>query len=172
MGSGKSTIGRLLAKKLHRPFVDTDRVAELAEGLFIQSIFDQKGEEYFRQLESRIILMLSQEIPSVISLGGGAVLRAQNREILKKGMWINLSTNKAQLITRLAESHQRPLLKGVDLEIKVGDLYRQRFPYYALAPHQVDNSGLSKMAAVEKVLRIINQGQKVERSKGKLYNYR
>jgi len=155
MGSGKSTIGRLLAKKLHRPFVDTDQIAVATAGMSIQSLFDKKGEEYFRDLESRIILCLSQEKPSVISLGGGAVLRAVNRELLKKGIWVNLMTSTAVLNQRLSRGYQRPLLKGVDIEKKITDLYRQRFPYYSMAPYQVDNSGLSKQAAMEEVVRII-----------------
>lgn len=157
MGSGKSTIGRLLASSLGCPFLDTDRLVAVAEGMSIQSIFDKKGEAYFREKESQLILKLSHKKPSVISLGGGAVLSFHNREIFKKGLWINFNTSTAILIQRLLRTNHRPLLLGNDREQKIVELYRQRFPFYAMAPVQIDNSGLSPRAVVGELLRKIRR---------------
>lgn len=111
MGTGKSTVGILLAKKLGRKFIDTDAVIVDREGRSISDIFAHNGEEYFRRVECEVIESLSKLSNCVISTGGGTVLRAKNIENLKKnGIVINLSASVDTIYKRTSESGKRPLL--------------------------------------------------------------
>src|SRR5690554_1179913 len=102
MGTGKSTIGRLLSKKLDFQFVDTDELISQREGACIPDIFLKQGEEYFRDLESLIIERLMKEDKLVVSTGGGAVLRAKNLRLLKEnGIVISLMASIETLIRRM-----------------------------------------------------------------------
>jgi len=83
MGSGKTTLGRLLAQALERPFLDTDELVERREGRTIPQIFEEEGEAYFREVEARCVLEASRLGGAVVALGGGAVLREENRRVLR-----------------------------------------------------------------------------------------
>lgn len=139
MGSGKTHTGRVLSKKLQCPFIDIDKEIEKEEKQKISTIFNNKGERYFRQLENQTLLKVSQNFQkAVISLGGGAVLSYQNRLILNRGVWINLNVDKATLLKRLnLEKEKRPLIKSSHSEKEILDLLEKRQPYYNLAPYQV-----------------------------------
>ncbi|MCX7857804.1 MAG: hypothetical protein N2513_07485 [Deltaproteobacteria bacterium] len=129
MGSGKTTIGRLLAQKLGVEFVDTDEVIQAQEGLSIDRIFKEKGESYFRLIEERIVTQLiNRKEGAVISLGGGSVLSKKVREFLKKKattiwLWIDEKT----VIDRTDGSGNRPLLSHWNIH----KLIKERTPFYA-----------------------------------------
>jgi len=131
MGVGKTRIGRELAKKLGVRFIDTDAWIESSQNTRIAEIFKNQGEAYFRELETQTLTELSRHQPSVISLGGGTILRAVNREILKKGHWFFLHRPLAIIQKNLKFNAKRPLLN----EHNWRDLYRNREPLYRLATH-------------------------------------
>ncbi len=115
-GSGKSTIGPLLAKELNYKFYDTDSMIEKKSGKTITRIFETDGEHLFRKLESEIIADITNEkkVNKVVALGGGAFISEQNRELfLKSGLVIYLKCSAELILKRLAGSHDRPLLNSI-----------------------------------------------------------
>jgi shikimate kinase len=132
MGAGKTTVGRLLAKELgYNRFFDTDILIEqLANGQSINEIFTIVGEETFREWETQVLAELSTYKRTVISTGGGIVLRQKNWSYLQHGLIIWLDVPVKLLIERLAEDNTRPLLKDADPEKKLQTLLEQRQPLY------------------------------------------
>ncbi|MBV8625569.1 MAG: 3-dehydroquinate synthase [Herbaspirillum sp.] len=131
MGAGKTTIGRALAKKLNKRFVDSDHEIEARTGATIPVIFEIEGEESFRRREAEIIRELSTQPDIVLATGGGAILRAENRENLKKGgtvVYLRASIN--QILQRTGRDKNRPLLQTADPRRKLEELSRQRDPLY------------------------------------------
>lgn len=131
MGAGKSTIGRLLAAELNLNFRDSDRVIEERTGADIPWIFDMEGEEGFRERETAVLLELTNERDAVIATGGGIVLRAQNRELMKSsGFVCYLTASIDQLVERTARDKKRPLLQVENPRQKIIDLLALRDPLY------------------------------------------
>lgn len=131
MGSGKSTVGKLLAKALEMKFVDTDLEIERDYGKKVQEIFSEKGEEYFRELECHMSEKLSKENNSIISTGGGIILNKKNIDYLKNDAAIFfLDVNKKTLYNRLISSKGRPLLEGDELWSKITNVLGERIERY------------------------------------------
>ena len=131
MGAGKTTIGRALAKKLGKRFVDSDHEIEARTGASIPVIFEIEGEESFRRREAEVIRDLSSQPDIVLATGGGAVLRAENRENLKRrGTVIYLRASVNQILQRTGRDKNRPLLQTADPRRKLEELSRQREPLY------------------------------------------
>ena len=130
-GSGKSTVGPLLAEKLSMPFMDTDQKITQATKRTIPEIFSQGGEKEFRKLESYIVAQLSNSPPSVISCGAGAILDPANRLTLSRtGLRIYLQAELSSLVERLATSTDRPLLPNDQLHPKLtAQLAERKFWY-------------------------------------------
>ena len=124
--SGKSTIGKLLAKKMNYEYYDADRYLERKENVKISTLFSEKGEEYFRNLETKYLKELSQKNGIIISTGGGAVKREKNMQILgEKGIIVFLN-RKIEDIAK--ENHEaRPLLQNID---NIYKLYDERIELY------------------------------------------
>lgn len=135
MGSGKSTVGKALAKKWGFTYVDTDALIEEMEGMTINEIFATKGEEYFRDLETETVKKIKNKYKRhVISVGGGTPLRAENRKLLKKtGVVIYLKTSPETVLKRLKYDKTRPLLQRPDKEAAVRELLEKRTPIYQSA---------------------------------------
>lgn len=130
-GSGKTTVGRLLAKKLHKTFVDSDEEIQRRTGVTIPHIFDVEGEAGFRQRECAILKELAQRKNIVLATGGGAVLSPANRELLKQcGMVVYLKSSVHDLWHRTGHDHNRPLLQTADPHAKLQSMYDQREPRY------------------------------------------
>lgn len=131
-GTGKSTIGSLLKKKLGLPLFDSDREIEKTEKRSIPEIFKESGEDKFRQLEEKCILNLCSTInPIVISTGGGAVLSAKNREILKdKGFVFLLSADEKTIYDRISNDSNRPSLTDLSLKDEIRSVLEFRMPLY------------------------------------------
>lgn len=138
-GSGKSTVGRSLARRLQRPFFDSDTVIEQRLGCSIRAYFEAEGEAAFRDVEQDVIDALTQESGAVLATGGGAVLRAENRRHLhERGTVIYLRTSPEQLYRRLRHDTKRPLLQGVaDPFKRLQALYTERDPLYRECAHYV-----------------------------------
>ncbi len=162
MGSGKTTLGRTLAGDFLLEFADTDREIEHAEGRSISRIFSEEGEEYFRDLETEYLRRLSVSDAlkgGVIALGGGMVVRSENRELLKKcGTVVYLKASKELLKNRLrSRAEKRPLLKGEDIDLKVETLMKEREELYIDAADRIlEIDGMEIYQAVNKLKAIYN----------------
>ncbi len=153
MGVGKSTIGRLLAKKLRFKFIDVDRLIERQEKRSIKKIFDVDGEEYFRKIEEKVTLKILKNKSSIIALGGGAFINNEIRkEIIKNccSIWLNLSLEL--LIKRYKRNNKRPLLEGNNLESEVKKILQSRKKIYALANFKINCDNMNKKDVVQKIL--------------------
>ena len=131
MGSGKSTIGNIIARRLHREFEDSDHFIEERTGVDIARIFDVEGEQGFRDRESNALKELLGENGRVIATGGGSILREENRQLLKqKGYIIFLDTSVNQQMHRLRRDKKRPLLQTDNPRERLEALLAERRPIY------------------------------------------
>ncbi|HUS60910.1 MAG TPA: shikimate kinase [Acidimicrobiales bacterium] len=153
MGAGKTTIGRALARRLGRPFLDSDAEIESSTGRTVPELFAAEGEDAFRREESRVLQeALHGEQPTVIAVAGGAVLDPANRDILAAhGMVVWLRAAIDVLASRVGDGSGRPLL-GDDPEAALARLYATREPLYAsLADVVVDVASRSRASIVEEI---------------------
>jgi len=142
-GSGKSTVGEILARELHLPWRDTDAEITREAGVDIPKIFQTEGEEGFRNRESRILGRISTGPTSVVSCGAGIVMRQANRNLLASaGLRIYLKTDPATLVRRLHAAQDRPLLAGGSREETLCRQLGQRALFYEESEIQIDVSAL------------------------------
>jgi shikimate kinase len=131
MGAGKTTIGRALARKAGKTFYDSDQEIEARTGVRVATIFDIEGEKRFRDRETCVIAELARLNNIVLATGGGAVLRAENRQELKRhGTVIYLRANIDDLLARTQHDRSRPLLQTADPRAKLASLFEERDPLY------------------------------------------
>lgn len=148
-GSGKSSVGKALAKKLQYHFIDLDAYIEQTNLMFIDDIFKDYGETKFRELESKALSEISQD-NVVIATGGGIVTKKSNKDLME-GVIIYLNTDLDIIKERLEKSYQRPLLLNVSLE----DLYQNRFiKYQGFANYNVSNNSNIDMT-ITQIIKII-----------------
>ncbi len=141
-GSGKSTIGRQLAHHLGLQFLDTDHVIEQRLGCSVLTYFEREGEAAFRLLESDVVRELCGLTSVVLATGGGAVLRAENRQSLRRaGRVVYLHSAPENLFRRLRHDRTRPLLQVDDPMQRLKALYRDRDPLYREVAHEVVETG-------------------------------
>jgi len=153
MGAGKTTIGRHLARSLHREFMDLDHELEARCGVRVSLIFDIEGEEGFRRRETAALDECSRKPGIVLATGGGAVLAAQNREYLKKrGVVVYLRASADELFRRLARDRSRPLLQTADPQGRIRELIAQREPLYASIADLTIETGAMPVAQVVRAL--------------------
>jgi shikimate kinase len=135
-GSGKSTVGRQLSRRLGLPFFDSDQVIEQRLGCSIREFFAREGEAAFRDVEEQVLAGLAQGETSIVATGGGAVLRAANRTALRQaGQVVYLRSTPEELFRRLRHDRQRPLLQVADPLATLRSLYTERDPLYREAAH-------------------------------------
>lgn len=159
MGTGKSTVGRLLAARLGRPFVDSDKKIELWHGMTIKEMFARYGEAYFRQREREAIARLSRYRNAVIATGGGVVLLEENMARLRQhGIIIALTAEIEVILARTSRKDARPLLSGDEREQKVRELLAGRETLYAQANEVIDTTTLSPQQVVEQIMHFLQQG--------------
>jgi 3-dehydroquinate synthase len=131
MGAGKTTVGRALAKRLNKRFIDSDHEIEARTGASIPVIFEIEGEASFRQREAEVIRELTGQSDIVLATGGGAVLNAQSREFLKtRGTVIYLRASVGSILQRTSHDKNRPLLQTADPRQRLEQLTLEREPYY------------------------------------------
>jgi len=130
MGSGKSSLGKKLAKSLDKKFIDTDKEIEKKENKTINEIFEINGEKYFREKEKEFLKSIPNSLNMVIATGGGIVTDQENREKLKENRVIFLNASVERQSKRTSRSDKRPLLKNVDRLKKLRELYDQRLEFY------------------------------------------
>ncbi len=157
MGAGKSTIGKELALSLSYSFLDTDEMIEKKEGREISQIFLQEGEKAFRDMETTLLKELGNIDKMVISLGGGMPIREENQKLMNAlGLVVYLRTRKNTIIKRLEGDRKRPLLKGENIEEKVGNLMKEREPIYEKAACIfVDTDEKSIKEIVEEIISLL-----------------
>lgn len=148
-GGGKSTVGRQLAKRLSWAFADSDAQIENRVGTSIRSFFEREGEEVFREIEANVIEELTAIGSIVIATGGGAVLRKQNREILKARCHVvYLRSSPEELFRRLRNDATRPLLQVPDPLGRLRELFDQRDPLYREVAHFTVETGRPSVASL------------------------
>ena len=157
-GSGKSAIGKELARRLRLPFVDSDRYIESQAGCSIASLFEHEGEAAFREREAQALAALADAGPSVIATGGGAVLRSDNRDLLRtRTVCVFLDAGHDLLWKRLRRDRRRPLLQVPDPEARLRELSAARDPLYReTAHHVVQTDGLPFGRLVDEVVRRVS----------------
>jgi shikimate kinase len=158
MGTGKTTVGRELARKKKWRFVDLDELIGFREGRSIADIFSKKGELYFRALEKKILKEISLEKGFVVSCGGGIVCDEDNIRVMKEtGMVICLKAQPSVILKRTKRLNSRPLLNVNNPKEKINLLLKLRAPYYAKADKLIDTSKLSISKVAEEVLRLMKR---------------
>ena len=156
MGSGKTSTGRPLAKRLGYGFVDADAVIEQVAGCTIPDIFERDGEDGFRSIESQVLNAISQRHSLVVATGGGVVTKPENWGQLHSGIVVWLDVNRAQLIERLRDdSTQRPLLQQPNPEAALDTLLQERRPLYGEADLTVVIKDESPDAVADGILQLL-----------------
>lgn len=156
MGSGKTSIGNLLSKRLNIPLVDIDSEIELNEGLKISDIFAQKGEEYFRTIEAETIKNTFSAQNLIISTGGGAFENLQTREfLLKNSTVIYLETSPETIFERIKNNNDRPLLKNNMTVEKITGIIQNREQNYKLAHHTILTDNKEPAKIVQGILGVL-----------------
>ena len=137
MGTGKTRIGRVLATRMRRTFLDTDRLVEESAGQTISEIFTAEGEDLFRQLEHDCVSQAAARTDAVIALGGGAIADERNWEVIRRaGVVVALEASVDTILKRVSQRNDRPLLAGLSREEKrarIAELLAARAPYYGRA---------------------------------------
>ena len=154
MAVGKSAVGKRLARRLGRDFIDTDQLVEQRERMTIPEIFSHRGEQEFRRIESETIAELRPVRPAVIATGGGTFIDEGNRDRLRAlGVVVCLVTSMETVVERARRSGKRPLAAGGREQLK--QLFSERMPAYRQADVLVETDGLSVEQSVARVLSII-----------------
>jgi shikimate kinase len=154
MGSGKSTIGSLISKKLNIKFIDIDNVLENDSKMKIAEIFEKRGEKFFRNLEEEITLKSLNSINNVISLGGGGFINEKiRREVLKNNFSFWLNCNTQTLLNRIRSSKKRPLVFNLN-DSELAELIVKRAKIYSKAQFKINCHKLTKAEIVKKILKI------------------
>lgn len=163
MGSGKTSVGKIVAKKLNLKFLDIDSIIERAVGMKISEIFARFGERRFRDLESAVVKIVSLKESAVISTGGGVVLRKGNIEVLKKtGVLFWLKASEETIYERIKDCKDRPLLQVENPLHRIRELMKKRAPLYEKADFAIDTDGALPDEIADK---IINQYKRLKGGK-------
>ena len=159
MGSGKSSVGKLLANKLQFSNIDIDKEIEKDEKLSIKEIFEKKGENYFREIESKYLLRKRKL--AVVSCGGGIILNKKNREFLKtSGYTIYLKSSISILEKRLLNENSRPLLSNDNLEETLINIYTKRKTLYISS---ANTTIITDRKSIKEVCELIIKKLKIEK---------
>ncbi len=155
MGAGKSSIGKILAKKLNYNFIDIDKIIEIKEGCSINLIFKNKSESYFRKIENDITLIELKKSNSVISLGGGAFLNntiRKNAKLSSISFWLDVPIDL--LVKRLKNNRQRPILNKNNITDSIKKIYFERKKIYNEADFRIKCNILKKDQIAKKIINL------------------
>ncbi len=161
MGTGKTAVGKLLAEKLGKQFVDLDDIIEGKEGIKITEIFAQKGELYFRGIEAESLKEIAGKEDLIVACGGGIVLKDENISIIEDtGFAVCLQASPEIICERTKQFTHRPLLNVENPKEKIGELLAKRAEYYAKIKCHIDTSGLSVREVRDKIIAMKTPDQK------------
>jgi shikimate kinase len=147
MGAGKTSVGRVLAKRLNRNFYDSDHLIEERTGVKIPVIFEIEGETGFRHRESAVLDELTALKDVVLATGGGAVLTQENRDRLRaRGIVVYLRASVKDLLNRTRHDKNRPLLQTADPRARLNELYETRDPLYREVAHVTIDTGSQSLS--------------------------
>ena len=155
MAVGKTTIGKIVAKSKGMDFVDTDSGVENKLSMTISEIFKKKGEDFFRAEEEKVVLKILERNNCVIALGGGVFINKKLREVILKSsisFWLDINTKT--LNKRVKWNRKRPLLKKINNQKKLDELYVERKNFYKLANHKVVCDKLDKKSIASKIIKL------------------
>ena len=154
MGSGKSSIGSIVSKKLNIDFIDIDQVIEKRLGMTITKVFEKEGEKYFREIEEVTTLKILKNNKTVISLGGGAFLNNKiKKEILENHISFWLNWDIKTLVNRIKDNQKRPITLNASKNELI-DLVKKRSIVYSKAMYKIDCENLTKNEVVQNILKI------------------
>jgi shikimate kinase len=160
MGTGKTSVAKILAGRLKMQFVEMDSEIEKREDKPITRIFSEEGEDYFRKAEKETTAEISKKDNLVVSCGGGVVLDEDNIEKLKKtGIVICLWAGPNTIYERVKEKKHRPLLNVENPKKRIEELLEARRPFYEKSDYSIDTSNLSLEEAANKIIKIIENRQ-------------
>lgn len=153
MGTGKSDVGKILARSLERDFLEMDELIEKSEKTTISQIFAEKGEAYFRTCEKKLLAELAQKSDFVISCGGGLICNQENADLLKKsGKVINLKASAKEIVRRTKHCKNRPLLNTLNPTKTINKLLAEREPFYSQAHIAIDTDKITAQAAANLII--------------------
>ncbi|MDD5156192.1 MAG: shikimate kinase [Candidatus Omnitrophica bacterium] len=156
MATGKTHVGKELARKKKWHFMDLDDLIELRQARKISDIFAKDGEACFRRIENKALKEVAGQKKFVVACGGGIVINPENIKIMKEtGMVICLSASPEVILKRSSSSNARPLLNVTDPERQIELLLKLRAPYYARADKSIDTSRLSVKEVVDKIIKLV-----------------
>ena len=159
MGSGKSTIGGLIAKKLNVKLIDVDRKIETMQNQKISQIFEHKGEAYFRELEFNVTIQSLNNDNKIISIGGGAFMNKELRKIIRQKsstFWLHWSADT--LINRIKNNDKRPVVKNMKYA-DIKKLISERNKIYNFSDYKIICENLKKAEIVEKIIKICKKNE-------------
>lgn len=157
MGTGKTTVGKILADRLKKEFLEMDEVIENENGKKITEIFKVYGEPHFRKLEKELLHKISGKNNLIVSCGGGLVCDKENLAILKNtGIVFNLTASKEMIYERTKKCKDRPLLNVEDPIKKIEDLLAMRMPCYSQAHHTINTDTIEPEVVAEKIIDILD----------------
>lgn len=158
MGTGKTTIGKLLSQRLNRGFFDIDQLIEEKCGMIVNDIFAEHGEAFFREQEKLIIRKTFSQINNIVSTGGGAVLSSENVDNMKKqGFMICLTATADVIVKRIGMDTTRPLLQVQNKKVAVEKMLEERARRYEMADVIIDTSKLTPEEVVDRIIAILRQ---------------
>ena len=159
MGSGKTSVGKVLSKKIQRPFFDIDKEIIKRENLNISQIFDKYGENYFRELEYKTLSKLKDNINSIISTGGGIVLQKENIDIMtENGTIVFLDIDVETQMSRIKNKKNRPLLNSANLKDDLKKMKDDRDKIYkSISNYVIDVSNETKYKVIDKIQMYLNE---------------
>jgi len=158
MGTGKTTVGQLLATQFSMTFVDMDRIIEEKAGKPVSRIFEEDGEPHFRALERALVMELSAKQDLVIGAGGGVVLNPANvSDLSRSGLVICLTAAPEEILKRLSGDNKRPLLEGGEKAAKILKLLESRRALYESIPRRVDTTHLTPVEVAEEVTALLRE---------------